>query len=723
MDDEGPIVVGVDIGALESRLTLSSSYDHELIRNRHGGHAAPTAITFRSGRARLLCEDASDPSRGDGNTVGAVDRLLAGSVDEGDGGDVLRDFARYQFDPEKGEVSVPSTDASYGATALAAMVVSSARRNVLSTIARLTNVKEVDDGTARRLHFVFAVPDNYPKKTREALEDAAHAASIGGSTIVNVTEAMAAVYKKKFERIDGGGKVLVVEMGHARTTVAVLSSPGSPIGGEEEEKKDDDGGDSDKSTIRVVASSSSSTLGAALVDVALYDHFLSSHPALQGEDVKRNSRKGQRLLEGCRKLKHLLSMLTEGSVTVENIGMNDTDLTMFASRDLVRKLCQESVIDRLTATINDVVDNSGGRDGICTIELAGGGTRIPMIQSTVNAAIGRDDGAAFSRSLDDTYLAFGASIAGASGKSDMIIDDDREKRRAKLLVDELALLAKDDELTRKDDIRNRIEARVLELRSARHSDHGSLLPQGDDFGAYLDETDNWLFSEECDNATIDAMEAKWKSVEEWTLDKCAAYLDAKKAEAEEKERQMEAEAALAAAEREASAGSDDDGDDDHDTRRLPTKRRMEIVQKNKKEANELFSDGNYRHAAARYAKALTHCSKFFDLGPAEEEEVREVKLSLHLNASLAYIKLDKPDNALRSAESALELDADNVKALYRRASVYYQKRKFDDATMDLDRAHKLAPDDKAVAKLRRLVDGQVAKQKKKEKAMAKKMFG
>ena len=716
-DDEGPIVVGVDFGTLETKVTLCSSYDHEIIRNRHGGHAAPTALTFEAGRARLLCEDASDPSRGDGNTVGAVDRLLAGSVGEGD---VLRAFARYKFDPDKGEVYVPSTDASYGGTALAAMILSSARRNVLSTIARLTNVpvKELDDGTARRLHFVFAVPDNYPTETREALEDAAHAASIGGSTVVNATDAMAAVYRKKFGKVEGGGKVLVVEVGHARTTVAVLSST---VGGEEEEKKDDDEGGSEP-TIRVVASSSSSTLGAALVDVALYDHFLSSHPALQGEEVKRNSRRGQRLLEGCRKLKHLLSMLNEGSVTVENIGKNDTDLTISASRDLVRKLCQESVIDRLTAKIDDVVGKSGGKDDICTVELAGGGTRIPLVQSAVNAAIGRDDGAAFSKSLDDTYLAFGASLTEASGKND-IINADREKRRAKLLEGELALLAKDDELTRKDEIRNRIEARVLELRSARHSEHGSLLPQGDDFGAYLDETDNWLFSEECDDATIDAMEAKWKSVEEWTLEKCAAYLDAKKAESDEKERQMETEAALAAAEREAAAGSDDDGDADHDTRRLSTKRRMEIVQKNKKEANELFSDGNYRHAAARYAKALTHCSKFFDLGPAEEEEVKEVKVSLNLNASLAYIKLDKLDNALRSAESALELDADNVKALYRRASVYYQKRKFDDATTDLDRAHKLAPDDKAVMKLRRLVDGQVAKQKKKEKAMAKKMFG
>eukprot|EP01083_Nonionella_stella_P197528 726154_1 len=91
--------------------------------------------------------------------------------------------------------------------------------------------------------------------------------------------------------------------------------------------------------------------------------------------------------------------------------------------------------------------------------------------------------------------------------------------------------------------------------------------------------------------------------------------------------------------------------------------------------------------------------------------------------AFAYIKLEKMDNALQSSNEALKLDETNVKALYRRAQCLYQKRKFDDAGKDLKEAEKLAPEDKAVKKLRRLVDQQMAKQKKKEKSMAKKMFG
>ena len=219
------------------------------------------------------------------------------------------------------------------------------------------------------------------------------------------------------------------------------------------------------------------------------------------------------------------------------------------------------------------------------------------------------------------------------------------------------------------------------------------------------------------------MEEKWTQIQAKTQEFCADYLAATQADAARKEKELEDEAKRAAAEQDAEAAHGDGEVEDHDNRRLPFKRRMEIVLKNKTEANELFSGGNYKHAAARYAKASSHCSKFFDLSPDQQKEVNDVKLSLYLNLAFAYIKLEKLDNAFLQCNEALKLDAASVKALYRRASVLYQKRKFDDASKDLDEAEKLAPEDKAVKKLRVLVEKQVMKQQAKEKAMAKKMFG
>lgn len=128
-------------------------------------------------------------------------------------------------------------------------------------------------------------------------------------------------------------------------------------------------------------------------------------------------------------------------------------------------------------------------------------------------------------------------------------------------------------------------------------------------------------------------------------------------------------------------------------------------------------------AAARYAKALSHCAKFVDLNPDDIEEVNAMKLTLNMNLGLAYLKMKNPDQALRYCNDALAIDGKHTKALYRRASVYYERKNWAAASKDLKEAAKIVPDDKAIQKLQEKVDAQLKRQKLKEKKMAQKMFG
>lgn len=220
------ITVGIDLGTLQTKVTLGPTYDHELVRNSHGDHTLPTAITFPGQhRARLIGEDAADVSRADGNTVAMLDRLLVGSLAGEE--DPLAAFRRFEYDATCDAVSIPSMAKQYSSTQLMAMFVGRIKRNVLSTIAR---IQGSESGGDKSLNFVFAVPPSYPTCTREALMDAAHAASVSNCAVVDSTEAVTAVYAKKFGDAaaatagDGGDKkvVLVVEMGHARTSVSLL---------------------------------------------------------------------------------------------------------------------------------------------------------------------------------------------------------------------------------------------------------------------------------------------------------------------------------------------------------------------------------------------------------------------------------------------------------------------------------------------------------------------
>ena len=72
-------------------------------------------------------------------------------------------------------VYIPNTDKEYSATALVAMLLGNIKRNVIATIKRLS---DGDETSTDNLHFIFAVPPNYPESTCNALKDASLAASV-----------------------------------------------------------------------------------------------------------------------------------------------------------------------------------------------------------------------------------------------------------------------------------------------------------------------------------------------------------------------------------------------------------------------------------------------------------------------------------------------------------------------------------------------------------------
>lgn len=727
-----PVVVGIDVGAETTKAVLGPSLGLEIVRNAHGGHATPSAVTFR-GRGRLVGEDAAEARNADANTVLHVGRLLLG----GEGGDdPLRAFYRFRRG-EGGSVEVELDGArrEFVPAAVLAMLLSKVRRSVGETVRRkLEGGAGGGGGDAR---YVLALPPDLAGSgpVAAAVLDAAYAAGCGAAhvRVVSSADALAAVYGNKFGAEAGaeagtkagteaggssGRAVLVVDMGHAQTTVFLLSHGGGPAPGEEE-GKDEDRAAPVEAAATVLSTACSSNLGAGSVDARLWRHFCATLPSLAG--IEASSRRGQRLLDGCRRLKKTLAMLPSGSVTIETLGENDADVKLDGTRDLVRELCKAEA-DSLASLIARAVEEAegvGSASDVAAVEVLGGGCRIPFVQEAILKAIGRtEEEMTLSRSLDDTSAAMGAALLGVEDDVEAGGEPvDADSRKA-LLDAEQAMEAIDEEMAKLSDTRNKMEANVLELRSARHGKNGGLLPQ--DLDAYLTEVDDWLFSDECENADLAQMEAKLVEVMTKLKGMCAGYHEAIKKEAEETERQMQEEAERAKAERDAAG---DEDDEDHDNRRLPKKRRMEIMMKNKAEANELYKDKNYKFAAARYVKALSHCSKFHDLSPEDKEEVDGVKASLSLNLSLAYCKLERYEHALRSCNDALQIDSDSVKGLFRRASIYLETKNFDLAKKDVEKALELAAEDAALKKLQARIERQLLIEKKKEAKMARKMFG
>ncbi|CAI5718562.1 unnamed protein product [Peronospora destructor] len=93
---------------------------------------------------------------------------------------------------------------------------------------------------------------------------------------------------------------------------------------------------------------------------------------------------------------------------------------------------------------------------------------------------------------------------------------------------------------------------------------------------------------------------------------------------------------------------------------------------------------------------LTLCDEFRVLGnlffkhDEEEAQAEKLKLKLLLNFAACRLKTMHLDDAVHHVNQALEIDQDNVKALYRRAQAYRFKDEFDLAQEDIARAIQLS---------------------------------
>jgi len=517
----------------------------------------------------------------------------------------------------------------------------------------------------------------------------------------------------------------VIDVGHTRTTAAVICvfpPPAKKANGEAAEE-----GEANQLRFSVLAKRSE-PLGCAHFDASLFTHFAAQIEAKHGEAVVGGTRRGVRLMAAVERVRKLLSTMGEASATAENL-IDGLDVPIRLTRDEMAELLAP-LCEKLKACVADVLA-AEGLEELHGVEAVGGGMRMPLVQSLLAEALAASPiGSAIAAhklgaKLDDASLAIGAALIGKLKLSQPdgtpLAGALPAAALAELVAQEQTYAAADAAAAALGARRNEFEGFVLESRGLSGRKHGELV-EASRLTPLLDAAEEWLYSEEGEAATLEALDGKLEELRAQVGELTEAYR-AKLAEVKAAdEAALEAAAAAAAAEKAANGE-----DEDHDTRRLKYPDRLRLVMKNKEEGTELFQGQNWRPAAARYNKALTHAAKFVDLSPEQREEVNAVKLSLHLNIAQCWLKITDAENhltqAIRSCDEALELDPNSVKALYRRAFAKEAKGDYDGAKADLKKAGELAPDDTAVPKLMARVDAQLARQKAKEKKMYGKMFG
>ncbi|XP_071790726.1 inactive peptidyl-prolyl cis-trans isomerase FKBP6-like [Asterias amurensis] len=125
---------------------------------------------------------------------------------------------------------------------------------------------------------------------------------------------------------------------------------------------------------------------------------------------------------------------------------------------------------------------------------------------------------------------------------------------------------------------------------------------------------------------------------------------------------------------------------------------LNVANAERKSGNELYQNKLFSKASYHYGKAIRLLEEARLADESEEDEMKRVLLKLLLNSALCNIKLCNSTRALSNCMKALDIDHNNVKAMFRRGQAFLQLSDFEKAQKWLSKAQKQCPNDTAIVK-------------------------
>jgi len=155
---------------------------------------------------------------------------------------------------------------------------------------------------------------------------------------------------------------------------------------------------------------------------------------------------------------------------------------------------------------------------------------------------------------------------------------------------------------------------------------------------------------------------------------------------------------------------------------LNNEEKIEAAGKKKEEGNALFKLGKYARASKRYEKAAKYIEYDSSFSEDEKKQSKQLKISCNLNNAACKLKLKDYKQAEKLCTKVLELDCQNVKALYRRVQAYIQLADLELAEADIKKALEIDPDNRDVKLEYRTLKEKIKEYNKKDAKFYSNMF-
>ncbi|KAI8972172.1 heat shock protein [Trametes punicea] len=378
-------VVGIDFGALHSKIGVARHRGIDIIINEVSNRATPSLVSFGP-KQRAIGEPAKTLEISNfRNTVGSLKRLLGRTINDPEIQDVEAKFTHVKLVDANGTVGALvnylGEQKVFSATQIVAMYLGKLRDTAAKELK--TAISDV----------VITVPGWYTDIQRRALLDAAQIANLNCLRLINDTTAVALGYgitKSDLPEADNPRHVVFVDVGHSSMSVAVVAFS--------------------KGQLTVKSTAYDRHVGGRDIDYTLLRHFAAEFKDKYKIDVLSSPKAMFRLAAGCDRVKKVLSANAEAPLNVESI-MNDVDATSRITREEYEQLIAP-VLDRMEAPLKQALADCGlTLEQIDAVELIGGCTRIPAVRNKIQAVF---QGKTLSTTLNqDEAAARGATFACA----------------------------------------------------------------------------------------------------------------------------------------------------------------------------------------------------------------------------------------------------------------------------------------------------------------------
>eukprot|EP01088_Endostelium_zonatum_P002145 TRINITY_DN1259_c0_g1_i1.p1 TRINITY_DN1259_c0_g1~~TRINITY_DN1259_c0_g1_i1.p1 ORF type:complete len:771 (-),score=300.34 TRINITY_DN1259_c0_g1_i1:46-2358(-) len=390
---------GIDFGNRSSVISVVRRGGVDVVVNEVNLRQTSTIIGFTDKERDIGESGATKFLRNPQNTISHIKRLIGRKFSEAD---VQAEIPFLSFkikaleDDEIGiEVSYRGQKQTFTPLEALAMI-----------LRKLRSITEVGTLTQTIRDVVLSVPVFFTSVQRQAYYDAARVAGLNPLRLINETTSTALAYG--FFRTDFSDKdphhVMFVDMGDSSFTVSVVAFYNKRL--------------------KVLSHAFDRNLGARNFDRVLVDYFANEFNTKYKLDIKSNARARARLEVACERVKKVLSANIEAPLAVECI-MNDTDVKGMVSREQFEKLAAP-LLSKIAAPIQRALQLAGLElSQIASVELVGGGTRIPSVLNKVSEVIGKP----ISRTLNaEESCSKGCALQGAIlspsfGKADYKIEE------------------------------------------------------------------------------------------------------------------------------------------------------------------------------------------------------------------------------------------------------------------------------------------------------------